>query len=144
MDRVVLTIDGSREEFPKGTTPQEILEKSNSDLRIGALGAVLNGRMVDLFRPIGESGELKFLTWENPEGKEMFWHSTAHLMAQAVRELFPETKIAIGPPIEEGFYYDFERDCSFTPEELAAIEKRMEQIAAGKHSYSRRELSTRA
>ncbi len=143
MDRVVLTIDGSREEFPKGTTPQEILEKSNSDLRLKALGAVFNGRMVDLFRPIGESGELKFLTWENPEGKEMFWHSTAHLMAQAVQELFPGTKIAIGPPIEEGFYYDFERDCSFTPEELAAIEQRMEQIAAGNHSYSRREISTR-
>jgi len=143
MDKVVLTINGSRDEFPQGTTPQEILEKKNSDLKQRALGALLNGRTVDLFRPIEESGELKFLTWEDPQGKEMFWHSTAHLMAQAVQELFPGTKIAIGPPIEEGFYYDFERERSFTPEELAAIEQRMAEIAAGNHSYSRREISTK-
>ncbi|MCI0331069.1 MAG: threonine--tRNA ligase [candidate division Zixibacteria bacterium] len=143
MDKVVLTINGSRDEFPQGTTPQQILEKKNSDLKFSALGALLNGRGIDLFRPIEESGELKFLTWEDPQGKEMFWHSTAHLMAQAVQELFPGTKIAIGPPIEEGFYYDFERERSFTPEELAAIEQRMAEIAAGNHFYSRREISTK-
>ncbi len=142
MDKVVLNIGGSREEFSKGITPQEILGKKNSDLKQKALGALLNGRMIDLFRPIEEEGELKFLTWEDPQGKEMFWHSTAHLMAQAVQELFPGTKVAIGPPIEEGFYYDFERERSFTPEELAAIEKRMAEIAAGRHSYSRREIPT--
>ncbi len=139
---IVLRINGKEQEFPPGITPQKILESQNSNLRTAALGALLNGRMIDLFRPIEESGELKFLTWEDPQGKEMFWHSTAHIMAQAVQQLFPGTKVAIGPPIEEGFYYDFERERSFAPEELAAIEKRMAEIAAGNHSYSRKDIPT--
>lgn len=144
MSKVVLTFGNSqKEEFPKGITPQEILEKKNSDLRLRALGALFNGRTMDLFRPIEEDGSLQFLTWDDPQGKEMFWHSTAHIMAQAVQELFPGTKIAIGPPIEEGFYYDFERERAFTPEELAAIEKRMKEITSGDYAYSRRDLPTR-
>lgn len=143
MDKVVLTVNGRPEEFPKGITPLEILEHKNSDLKLSALGAKLNGRVIDLARPLEENGELAFLTWADPEGKEMFWHSSAHVMAQAVLELFPGTKIAIGPPIEEGFYYDFERDRAFTPEELAAIEKRMAEIVAGDFRYSRRDIPTR-
>lgn len=139
----MLSINGNQEEFTKGITPQQILEKKNSNLRLTALGVLFNGRMIDLFRPIEEDGELKFLTWENPQGKEMFWHSTAHIMAQAVQELFPGTKVAIGPPIEEGFYYDFERDRAFTPEELAAIEKRMREITAGNFSYSRKDIPSK-
>ncbi|RJP31971.1 MAG: threonine--tRNA ligase [Candidatus Omnitrophota bacterium] len=118
-------------EFPSGVTPLNVLQ-SHSGLPNDAVAARLNGSILSLTQPITEDGELQFLTFNDPEGKEVVFHSTAHLMAQAVTELFPGVKLAIGPPIAEGFYYDFEVERPFTPEDLQQIEERMEKRANDK------------
>ncbi len=115
-------------EVKPGSTPLDIL-RDNPELPQDAVAAKLNGKEIDLKKPIEESGELEFVTFAKPEGREVVYHSTSHLMAQAVTELFPEAKLAIGPPIEEGFYYDFDVSRPFTPEDLEAIEKRMNELS---------------
>ncbi len=112
--RVTLS-DGSSVEVPKGATVADALEAWKKS-KNGWVAARLNGRLLDLTSPIEDGGTLEPLSPESPEGLEILRHSTSHIMAQAVQELFPGTKIAIGPAIENGFYYDFDTAQPFSPE----------------------------
>ncbi len=127
---ITLCIEGQPNSItvPKDTTPADLLEHSPHS-RKKVVAAKFNDQVIDLTAPLTESGNLKFLTFKDPEGQEVVYHSTTHLMAQAVTELFPEAKLAIGPPIEHGYYYDFEIEKPFTPDDLEQIEKRMQERA---------------
>ena len=127
-------------EIPAGSTPLELLA-AHPELPQDALAAQWNGAAIDLKQPISEAGELRFLTFRESEGKEVCFHSTTHLMAQAVTELFPGARLTIGPPIEEGYYYDFDVERPFTPEDLEKIEQRMREKAAERLPIERFTLS---
>ncbi|MDD3050622.1 MAG: threonine--tRNA ligase [Candidatus Cloacimonetes bacterium] len=129
--------DNTIREYPKGTTPFAVASDISQGLAQNVIAAELDGKMVDLDYPIEKDAKIVFLKFSDEKGKEIYWHSTAHLMAQAVKELFPDVKIAIGPAIEEGFYYDFEREDSFTDEELEKIEQKMKEICKNKNAYKR-------
>jgi len=119
--------DGTVRAYPRGTTVQSVAEDLGPR---DVLAARVNGRAQDLAAPLEADAAVEWLTFADPEGREVYWHSTAHLLAQAVRDLFPEAKLAIGPPIEDGFYYDFDIGRPFTPEDLGRIEARMRELAA--------------
>ena len=120
--------DGSFRDVPRGTNAYEIAKSISPRLADAALAAKINGKVVDLNRPIEEDAEVRILTEKDPESLEVFRHSTAHVMATAVTELFPETKLGHGPPTESGFFYDFYRPTPFTPEDLQRIEQRMQEV----------------
>jgi threonyl-tRNA synthetase len=122
--------DGGVKTMPKGVNGLEIAQAISARLAKEALAAVVDGKIVDLTRPIEKDADVRILTWDDREGKEVFWHSSAHVMAQAVRQVYPDVKLAIGPAIEEGFYYDFDTAKPFSPEDLAKIEKAMAAIVA--------------
>ena len=124
-----ISLSGDVREVSAGSTPLQLLQ-SLTQKPEGVLAAKLNGKSVDLKCPLLEDGELTWLTPADPEGKEVLFHSTTHLMAQAVTELFPTAKLAIGPPIEEGYYYDYGVEKPFTPEDLEQIETRMRELAS--------------
>ncbi len=127
MEQVTVTlVDGSARRYPSGTT----LASMAQDLgRRDALAARVDGKLADLRTSMESDAAVEWLTFDDPAGREVYWHSTAHLLAQAVRELFPQAKLAIGPPIEDGFYYDFDIGRPFTPEDLEQIEARMRELA---------------
>jgi len=136
--------DGSVKDVPKGTTALDIARGISPRLADAALAAQIkptsNGnepKLVDLTRPIEEDVELRLLTEHDPEALEVFRHSSAHLMAAAVLELFPETKLGHGPATENGFFYDFYREKPFTPDDLAAIEHKMQELAKADLPYAR-------
>ena len=129
--------DGSRKEVPAGTTPLQIAEQIGKRLADDAVVARVDGQLWDLTRPLEKDSTLEILTPKNPESLDVYRHSTAHLLAAAVLELYPETKLGIGPPIENGFYYDFDRPTAFTPEDLEKIEKKMWEIQARHLPYQR-------
>src|ERR1700745_2538062 len=110
--------DGSVKEVPKGSTPLDVAREISPRLADAALVAKTNGTLVDLTRPLEKDAELRILTNRDPEALEVFRHSSAHLLAAAVLELFPETKLGHGPPTESGFFYDFYRETPFTPDDL--------------------------
>lgn len=120
--------DGKQQEFPKGITPLEIARKISNRLAKEAIAAKFNGKLVDLNAPLEADGELQLLTFDDKEGREVFWHSSAHLMAQAIKRVFPQAKLGIGPAIDEGFYYDIELDRPITPEDFQRIEEEMARI----------------
>lgn len=120
--------DGSIREYPVNTTLIEIAKDISPGLARVALAGEVNGEVVDIRTPIKEDIKLNFLTFDDDGGKLAFWHTSTHIMAQAVTRLFPEVKLAIGPAIENGFYYDFDVERPFTPEDLEAIEKEMKKI----------------
>lgn len=120
--------DGSVREYNSGVTGSEIVGQLNRRLAKEATGIVVNGVLKSLPEPLTEDGEIRFVTFEDKEGRYIFWHSSAHLMAHAVKRLFPEAKLGIGPPIEDGFYYDIDLDRPITPEDFEAIEKEMAKI----------------
>src|SRR5467141_1028054 len=126
---VVTLPDGSQRRFDHPVTVDEVAGGIGAGLRKAALAARVNGKLVDTSYVIAEDASLAIVTDKDPEGLEVIRHSTAHLLAQAVKELFPEAQVTIGPVIEDGFYYDFAYRRPFTPEDLAAIEKRMAEIA---------------
>jgi len=141
MDKIKVTLpDGNGREFPKGTTLAEIAKVLQPDSVKEVLAAQVNGILTDLHRTLESDAKVEFLTFNQRLGKEVLWHSTAHVMAQAVQELFPGTKLAIGPPIDEGFYYDFDKDTPFQPEDLAKIEGKMKEIIQEDASFKREEL----
>ena len=121
--------NGNEIQVQEGATALDIAKESLPDIYKEMLAAELNGKTIDAFAPIDESGELKLLTWADEGGRWAYRHSAAHVMAQAVKRLFPETKLAIGPAIEDGFYYDFDSEHTFSTEDFAAIEKEMKKIA---------------
>ncbi|MEO7142426.1 MAG: threonine--tRNA ligase [Bryobacteraceae bacterium] len=129
--------DGSVQTVPAGTKPIDIASGISPRLAGDAIVARVNGDLYDLTRPLEADSTLQILTTKNPEALEVYRHSTAHLLAAAVLELFPETKLGIGPPIDTGFYYDFERSTPFAPEDLEAIEKKMWEIQARNLTYDR-------
>ncbi|HLW97516.1 MAG TPA: threonine--tRNA ligase [Candidatus Acidoferrales bacterium] len=122
--------DGKVLDLPRGTTAAEVAKSISPRLASAALVARADGELVDLSRPIERDAKLEILTEKDPDALFVFRHSAAHLLAAAVLELFPDVKLGIGPPIETGFFYEFERAESFTPEDLERIEKRMHDIAS--------------
>src|SRR4051812_4491817 len=120
--------DGSVQTVADGSTPLDIAKSISPRLADDAVVARVNGDLFDLTRPLENDARLEILTSRNPEALEVYRHSTAHLLAAAVLELFPETQLGVGPPVENGFYYDFQREKAFTPEDLQKIEERMWEI----------------
>src|ERR1051326_1051940 len=138
MNNLQVTLpDGSVQQVPAGTRPIDVAKSISPRLADDAIVARINGQLWDLNRALESDAKLEILTTKNPEALEVYRHSTAHLLAAAVLELFPETKLGIGPPIETGFYYDFQRETPFTPEDLEQIEKRMWEIQARDLPYER-------
>lgn len=133
--------DGNIKSFPDGTTGYEVANSISPRLAQEALAVTIDNEIFDLARPLPKGGEFKVHTFDTPQGKWVFWHSSAHVMAEAVQDLFPGTKLAIGPPIDEGFYYDFDVEKPFTDEDLARIEKRMAEIVAGSYKFEREDVS---
>jgi threonyl-tRNA synthetase len=131
--------DGSVREYPAGITGLAVAESIGKRLAKDALAVKVGGKVMDLSAPIPASAPIEILTFSSPDGREVFWHSSAHVMAQAVTELFPGTKLAIGPPIEEGFYYDFDPPKPFAADDLERIEKRMGEIIAEDAPFQRRD-----
>jgi len=129
--------DGSDKEVPKGTTALDVAKSISPRLADAALVAKTNGDLIDLARPLEKDTDLKILTERDPESLEVYRHSSAHLMAAAVLELFPETKLGHGPATENGFFYDFYRETPFTPEDLAKIEKKMQELVQQDLPYAR-------
>jgi len=127
---VIRLPDGSERCYEQPVTAREVAESIGPRLGRAALAAKINGKLVDLSSPIKTSGDLAIITEKDPEGLEIIRHSSAHLLAHAVKELFPDAQVTIGPVIEDGFYYDFSYKRPFTPEDLAAIEKRMAEISS--------------
>src|SRR5579883_557446 len=129
--------DGSQQQVSAGTRPLDIAKSISPRLANDAIVARVNGNLFDLTRPLEESASVEILTTKSPEALQVYRHSTAHLLAAAVLELFPETKLGIGPPTENGFYYDFQRDAKFTPEDLERIEAKMREIQARNLPFDR-------
>jgi threonyl-tRNA synthetase len=134
---IVVHPDGSREErtVPEGTTAAEVFPERS------VVVARLRGDLVDLSRTVADGDELEAVPVDSEDGRSVLRHSTAHVLAQAVQQLFPEAKLGIGPPIRDGFYYDFDVERPFTPEDLAALEKRMQEIVKSGQRFSRRVVS---
>jgi len=132
--------DGSKREFPAPLTVGEVAASIGAGLAKAALGGRVDGKLVDLSHRIDRDAQLAIVTDKSADGLELIRHSTAHLLAYAVKELFPEAQVTIGPVIENGFYYDFSYKRPFTPEDLAAIEKRMGDLAAKNEPVERRVL----
>jgi threonyl-tRNA synthetase len=129
--------DGSYKEVAKGTTALEVAKSISPRLADAALVAKTNGNLIDLARPLEQDTDLRFLTERDPESLEVYRHSSAHLLAAAVLELFPETKLGHGPATESGFFYDFYRETPFTPEDLEKIEKKMQELVQQDLPYAR-------
>jgi threonyl-tRNA synthetase len=141
-DQVKVTLpDGSSRQYAAGTTVFQILKDFDPPSAKAALAALVDGSLVDLSQKVEKDSQVQAVTFDSRQGKEIFWHSTSHVMAQAVKDLFPDVKLAIGPSIEEGFYYDFDVREPFSPEDLARIEQRMKEIIKGNHRFERRELT---
>lgn len=133
--------DGAVREYQTGTTLMDIAKSISQRLAKEALVARVDGRLADLSTPINNDANVAFLTFDDEEGKQIFRHSTAHVMAEAVQKLFPGVKFAIGPAIADGFYYDFDTKEPFSPEDLAKIEKEMEKIVKADLPFERSELA---
>jgi threonyl-tRNA synthetase len=129
-------VDGSERQVAAGTTAADVLDRDRS-----VVAARIGGELRDLAYVLAEGDEVEPVAVDSPDGRSILRHSTAHVMAQAVQELYPEAKLGIGPPIENGFYYDFDVATPFTPEDLARIDKRMQQIVKQSQSFSRRVVS---
>jgi threonyl-tRNA synthetase len=129
--------DGSVKDVPKGTTALEVAKSIGQRLADAALAAKTNGNLIDLTRPLEKDTDLRILTDRDPEALEVYRHSSAHLLAAAVLELFPETKLGHGPATETGFFYDFYRPTPFTPDDLEKIEKKMQELVQQNIPYAR-------
>jgi threonyl-tRNA synthetase len=133
--------DGSVKEYSAPITALKVAEDISLRLADAAVSAEANGKLIDLNSELTSDANLTIHTFSTETGKEIYWHSTAHLMAQAVKQLYPKVKVTIGPAIEQGFYYDFDRDEPFTDEELLQIENRMKELSSQNLPYSRKELT---
>ena len=138
---IVTLPDGSQRPFDQPVTVDEVAASIGPGLRRAALAARVDGKLVDTSYVISRDAQVAIVTDKDPEALEIIRHSTAHLLAQAVKELFPDAQVTIGPVIEDGFYYDFARERPFTPEDLAAIEARMRELAEADQKVQRRVLS---
>jgi len=134
--------DGTIREYPKGSSAMDIAKSISEGLARKVLAASINGEVWDASRPIEQDSSLKLLTWEDTDAKSTFWHSTAHLMAEAVESIFPGVKFWVGPAIEKGFYYDMDLgDRHMTEDDLAVLEKKMAELAKQNSVYQRKPIS---
>lgn len=134
--------DGAVREYEKGTTALDIAKSISDGLARKILAASVNGQVWDVTRPINGDATFKLLTWNDADGKNTFWHSSAHLMAEAVESMYPGVKFWVGPPVENGFYYDMDLgDKKMTEEDLAVLEKKMNELAKKNNQYIRKEIS---
>ena len=142
-DFITLTLpDGAKKKFPKQTTGLEVAESISKGLARNALSITFNDSVIDLDSPIPEDGEISINTWDDDDGKYTFWHSSAHLLAEAIQELYPDAKFGIGPPIENGYYYDIDfGDESFGQDDLQRVENKMIELARQKSEFKRRVVS---
>ena len=132
--------DGSVKEYPSGVTVIEVAQDLSEGLARIACAGLINNERVDIRTPITEDCELSILTFDDEQGKDAFRHTTSHILAQAVKRLFPNVKLAIGPSIQDGFYYDFDTEQPFSPEDLEKIEKEMKNIVKESLPIERFEL----
>ncbi|MBD2716818.1 threonine--tRNA ligase [Microvirga sp. STR05] len=135
--------DGSVRQFVDGATGYDVAAGISEGLARNALGVRVNGEVRDLHRPIDQDAQVAILTWNDPEGKASFWHSSAHLMAEALEALYPGVKLGIGPSIENGFYYDIDlgEGRSISTDDLPEVEKKMLELAKKKSQFERKEVS---
>ncbi|MBQ5688920.1 MAG: threonine--tRNA ligase, partial [Bacteroidales bacterium] len=134
--------DKSVRQYEAGVTPLDIAKSISEGLARNVLSAKVNGVMWDAMRPVNEDAEIQLFTWNDPEGKATVWHSSAHLMAEAIEQLYTGVKFGIGPSIENGFYYDVDFGTNvITEEDLAKIEKRMMELASQKQAFERVDVS---
>lgn len=134
--------DGSVREYPKGSSAMDVALSISEGLARNVLSAEVNGEVWDADRPISKDSNLKLLTWNDDDGKATFWHSSAHLMAEALEALYPGIKLGIGPSIDQGYYYDVDfGDQEFDSAHLENIEKKMLELAREKNTYNRKEVS---
>ncbi len=134
--------DNSSRELPEGATVFDLAASIGAGLAKAALAGKINGQLVDLSSNLADGDSVEIVTEKSPEALEIIRHSTSHLMAQAVKELFPQAKVTIGPAIETGFYYDFDVEKPFTPEDLERIEEKMLSLASADQKIERREYSS--
>jgi threonyl-tRNA synthetase len=141
MPEVIVTFpDGSQDEFPVGTTFLNIAFSINNGIGQRAIAAKVEGQLVDLTRKLERDCTVEILTFDSDEGKEVYWHSASHVMADAVKMLFPGAKLGIGPAIRDGFYYDFDAEESFAPDDLERIEAMMRKIIEADLPFLRSEI----
>ena len=142
-DTITITLpDGSERTYDVGTTGREVAESIGAGLARDALAIKVDGTVQDLSRPIDEDATIAILTWRDDEGKETFWHSSAHLMAEALQDLYPGVKFTIGPPIDQGFYYDIDPDGhQISSDDFEQIEAKMQELAQRDVAYERRAVS---
>ncbi|PEN11273.1 threonine--tRNA ligase [Longibacter salinarum] len=140
---ITLTLpDGSERSYPAGTTGYDVAASIGAGLARAALAIKVDGEVRDLNRPIEEDADIAILTWDDKEGKETFWHSSAHLMAEALEELYPGVKFTIGPPIDQGFYYDIDPgEHQISSDDFSEIEDKMLELARRDVEYERRNVS---
>ena len=133
--------DGAVRQYENGVTALDIAKSISEGLARKVLAANVNGEVWDATRPIYEDANLKLLTWNDAEGKSTFWHSSAHFMAEAVESMFPGVKFWVGPPVENGFYYDMDLgDRKMSEEDLRELEKKMNELAKQNNAYIRKEI----
>ena len=133
--------DGAVRTFEPGITALDIARSISEGLARKVLAANINGEVWDATRPIRKDANLKLLTWDDMEGKSTFWHSSAHLMAEAVESTFPGVKFWVGPAVDNGFYYDMDLgDRKMSEEDLRSLEKKMNELAKKKNPYIRKEV----
>lgn len=134
--------DGAIKQMPSGITPFEVAQSISEGLARAVISASYNGTTIEATTPLQEDGELVLFTWNNDQGKKAFWHSSAHLLAQALEQMYPGIKLTIGPAIDSGFYYDIDPgEHSISEKDLPTIEKRMIELARGKHAFALRSIS---
>src|SRR5690554_1851223 len=134
--------DGSVKEFEKNSTPMDVARSISEGLARNVISASFNDRKVETTTPLTTDGNLILYTWNDDQGKQAFWHSTSHIMAQAIEELYPGVKLTIGPSIDNGFYYDLELgDRVISEKDFPQIEAKMMEIARGKHEFKMRSAS---
>lgn len=142
-DQITITFpDGSQKKFDHGVTGLKVAESISKGLARQALSITFNDEILDLDRPLTKDGSITINTWDSEDGKYTFWHSSAHLLAEAVQELYPEAKFGIGPPIENGFYYDIDfGDTSVGHDDLEEIENKIIEMARKKSEFNRKEVT---
>ncbi|MBD3288618.1 threonine--tRNA ligase [candidate division KSB1 bacterium] len=133
--------DGDQREYSKGITPGEIVNQISKGLAKNTIVSKFNDELHDLNRPLEDDGKLLFIGYDDAEGLETYWHSTSHIMAHAIKELFPDAKFGFGPAIENGFYYDIELDKAITPDDLDSIENKMQEIIDRDNIFIRKILN---
>ena len=142
-EQITITFpDGTEKEFPKGVTGREVAESISMGLAREALSITLDDEIMDLSRPIEQSGTITINTWDTEDGKYTFWHSSAHVLAEAIQELYPDAKFGIGPPVENGFYYDIDfGDQTISQDDLDEIEDKIIDLARNKETFERKPVS---